>query len=722
MTVCTANDSDDGLNGGGGDDVLYGGRSDDTLKGGPGVDSFEGGPGNDVIMVDYFDFTDGKEPPMDSDRMMAQGAFDGGENDDGTADGDTLSFADFMDEDGDGVGVTVDMTNARVTYKGSTTVSNFFKNIENLIGSRYGDDLTGDAGNNVIEGGLGIDDLDGGGTDTVSYRNSPSSVTVTINGDAFKGDAAGDMLSGFENIIGSAYDDILTGNDSNNTIEGLGGADTLDGGPGADTFSGDSQDSLSYEGSSSGVRVDLSEGSETDGVIYIKTVSGGDASGDKVTYDQFLNIIGSRGSDTLTGDDASNNIDINILEGRGGNDTLTGNGGDDILKGGEDRDTLKGGEGDDTLDGGGTELAPGSDTATYASATEGVTVDLSGGNRGQGDAAGDTFTGIEQYMGSAHDDTFIAGKDEHDINGGEGSDTVSYERSVKGVQVNLASTAEQTATGNYDNEDNYAKGDELDNIENVIGSSYADQLTAHGNGSVINGGRGDDRLTGNNGSDTFKFASGDGDDEVFSFETDADKIDLSAYSSIASMEDLDINPVGAINENTEIDLPGNGEITLYSVEEGDLTPDNFIFHDRPVNGTNSSNVLEGDLYNNTMDGQGGDDRMYGEAGRDVLKGGSGDDEMYGGEDNDLMDGGPGADTFVFEPGNGNDCIMDFTSSEDTIDLSAFDGITSENISAIITDDGDNAVINLSNFGGGTITLLGVNENDVDTTDDFTFIS
>ena len=94
---------------------------------------------------------------------MAQGVFDGGENDDGTADSDTLSFADFEDEDGDGVGVTVTMTNAQVTYKGGTPVADFFKNIENLIGSRYGDTLTGDDGDNVIEGGPGIDDLDGGG-------------------------------------------------------------------------------------------------------------------------------------------------------------------------------------------------------------------------------------------------------------------------------------------------------------------------------------------------------------------------------------------------------------------------------------------------------------------------------------------------------------------------------------------------------------------------------
>ena len=93
-----------------------------------------------------------------------------------------------------------------------------------------------------------------------------------------------------------------------------------------------------------------------------------------------------------------------------------------------------------------------------------------------------------------------------------------------------------------------------------------------------------------------------------------------------------------------------------------------------------------------------------------MYGGEDKDTLNGGEGDDLMDGGPGADTFVFEPGNGNDYIMDFTSGEDMIDLSAFDGIPSGNISDIITDDGDNAVINLSNFGGGTITLLGVGDS------------
>ena len=95
-----------------------------------------------------------------------------------------------------------------------------------------------------------------------------------------------DTISNFENLTGSRYDDMLTGSVSANVIkggsgddilDGNGGADTLEGGPGADTFTGDSDDILSYEGSSSAVRVDLSEGSTTGNITYIKTVSGGDA-------------------------------------------------------------------------------------------------------------------------------------------------------------------------------------------------------------------------------------------------------------------------------------------------------------------------------------------------------------------------------------------------------------------------------------------------------------
>ena len=404
-----------------------------------------------------------------------------------------------------------------------------------------------------------------------------------------------------------------------------------------------------------------------------------------------------------------------------------------MLKGGIGVDTLDGGPGADTLDGGGTDDDGENDVATYASAMEGVTVDLSGGNSGRGDAAGDSFDGIEQYVGSYHADIFIAGDDEDHITGGPATggpgrngdtskDTVSYVRSDEGVTVDLGATGAQSTTDN-----GYASGDTLTDIENVIGSNHRDTLTAADGGSVITGGREFDTLVGGIGSDTFVFASGDGDDDIntFTISNGQDKIDLSAFTSIASLDDLK-NDISNRGGDIEIDLPGGGEIRLNDAPGFDdsdddfygLTADNFIFYTKRISGN------MGDRFNNEINGGRGDDAIYGEQGRDILNGGGGDDEIYGGEDKDTinggegddwLDGGPGDDTFVFEPGNGNDHIMDFTSG-DMIDLSAFDNADGGDFysSAPGAAVGDNWVINLPEaFGGGSITILDASLSDGD---------
>ncbi|MCY4363833.1 MAG: hypothetical protein OXE42_16905, partial [Gammaproteobacteria bacterium] len=676
--------------GGAGDNRLTGGNNADRIFGGGGDDTIEGRAGSDTL--------------------------DGGEG--GEENGDTLSYAgstqrsrkpndDTLDTDDNPyiTGVTVVLNTSAAgpgTYAGGDTFTND-GNFENLIGSSRDDNLTGDSQANVIDGGSGNDTITGGG--------------------------GADTLKG-----GSGYD----------VITGGGDGDKVEGGSQSDRLTGSGADFLSYEGSS-GVTVDLSDLTTrdlsqteadrftTDGtpveVPGIIKVSRSDASGDIATG--FVNVIGGGSGDTLTGNDAANE-----LRGMGGNDRLTGGDGADTLKGGAGNDNLKGGTGNDMLDGGpggddleggGTEAESGVDTATYASATEGVTVDLSGGNSGRGDAAGDSFDGIEQYVGSYHADIFIAGDDPDHITGGPttggpgdagdtSNDTVSYARSDKGVTVELGSVGSgsvQTSTG-------YASGDTLTNIENVIGSRYVDNLTAHTGGSIITGGRGDDTLEAGGGSDTFVFAPGDGDDEITNFGTDGvDKIDLSAFTSIASLEDLrDTNnsngEISVTGTAVEINLPSNGEIRLNGVTSDTLTADNFIFYTKRISGN------MGDRFNNEINGGNGDDAIYGEQGRDILNGGAGDDEIYGGEDNDIinggagddwLDGGPGIDTFVFEPGHGNDYIMDFDSGE-KIDLRAF---TNDAGGPLVLSDitGDNPVvdgnyvIDLSNFGGGTITVLGV---------------
>ena len=157
-----------------------------------------------------------------------------------------------------------------------------------------------------------------------------------------------------------------------------------------------------------------------------------------------------------------------------------------------------------------------------------------------------------------------------------------------------------------------------------------------------------------------------------------------------------------------------------------------MFYQSIINGSSGSNTLRGDARGNIIKAGAGNDQVFGNGGRDELNGEAGDDTLYGGEDNDILnggagddilDGGPGVDTFVFEPGDEpgdedeHDYIMDFntdgvTANADRIDLTAFDGINSTGDVTRSNDADGNAVIDLTSQGGGMITLLGIDQNDL----------
>ena len=406
--------------------------------------------------------------------------------------------------------------------------------------------------------------------------------------------------------------------------------------------------------------------------------------------------------------------------------------GNDKLYGDDENDTLTGGAGADRLDGGdnGTD----GDTASYAGAPAGVTLDLAAGRGREGDANGDTFFDIENFTGSDHDDTFIASDDPDNIDGGGHAgdnmgdadgvdgDTVSYEKSTEAVTVTL---------GGGTIEGGYAEDDTLAGIENVTGSAHRDTLAGDGNANVLTGGGGNDMLTGNGGADIFKFAGRHGNDDITDFDQGVDKIDLSAFRNIASIEDLEDHITPGTDTEIDLDAYGGGEIELEDFSgtgNETLTNDDFIFYSTTRNGSSGNNTLTGDRGRDVINGGAGDDNLFGNAGKDTLNGDADDDTLYGGADDDILnggegddvlDGGPGADTFVFAPGNGNDYIMDFNrrndssndaNSDDRIDLSAFNNLPGFN--SFTSDVGGNAVIDLSSYGGGTITLLGVTESDL----------
>ena len=119
LDTLSGGDGHDTIDGGNGDDVLIGGDGNDILIGGPGsatlLSQYDGGLGNDLMIA--------------SDLGVAED-FDGG---DGI---DTVSFA------ARDAGVTVFLSVIGIPLLDTIT------NTENVIGSAFDDEITGDGSNN----------------------------------------------------------------------------------------------------------------------------------------------------------------------------------------------------------------------------------------------------------------------------------------------------------------------------------------------------------------------------------------------------------------------------------------------------------------------------------------------------------------------------------------------------------------------------------------------
>ncbi|WP_020392977.1 calcium-binding protein [Kribbella catacumbae] len=251
------------------------------------------------------------------------------------------------------------------TNDGAFGKDNIRTDVENVVGTRFADELTGSgqanallglggldklngmAGNDLVDGGPDGDTLAGGsGIDTVNYAGYREAVTVRLDGSRSSGaPGEGDIVgTDVENIIGGAGSDRLFGNDLSNTIEGGGGNDKIAGlggndlavagsqGDGADVVSGGAGvDTMSYAGRSTGVQVDLDD----------KADDGASGEGDNIRPD-VENLLGSASNDVLIGSAARN-----LIRGLDGNDGIGGLAGNDYLDGGLGRDTMIGGAGVD---------------------------------------------------------------------------------------------------------------------------------------------------------------------------------------------------------------------------------------------------------------------------------------------------------------------------------------------------------------------------------------
>jgi Ca2+-binding RTX toxin-like protein len=486
---------DDSLVGDDGDDVLIGGSGRDILEGGAGADTLLGGDDNDTFRATAgADSMDGGAGYDSIDYRFEAGA---------------AMFVDLVAQRitiGSVVDTIIGIEEVRGSEAGNDTM--FGDANSNRLDGWAGDDFIdvrggndtvfGDFGNDTVVGSDGNDFLNGdNGIDLITYADAPGAVTINGQGTTASGAWGSDILFGFENFTGSAFNDSITGmNDTltgnlinggggADTLRGLAGNDTLNGGAGADLLDGGAgtADWASYAGASAGVG------------IYREFAASntGDAVGDTYLDIEFFDLTGF--GDTYVGGAGSD-----FVFGQGGNDILFGGLAFDALYGGVGDDFLLGGDGGDLLDGG----AGGFDVVFYGDAPTGVSVNLVT-NINSGFAAGDTLTGIEGYLLTDFADTM---------------------------------------TGT----DNPAVGDViygLGGADSLVGLGGFDYLIGGGNNDTLVGGFGWDLLIGGGGADRFVWNTGGeggpalgggaGGDIVQDFEVGIDKLAfVSATTGIAS--------------------------------------------------------------------------------------------------------------------------------------------------------------------------------------------
>lgn len=561
--------------------------------------------------------------------------------------------------------------------KGGYAEGDRYTDVEGLEGSQFADRLTGNGGDNVLIGGAGADTLEGGaGRDVADYSASKAGVSVNLNrAIQTGGEAQGDVLSGIEDVRGSAFRDDLTGtaqanrlsgNAGNDTLKGGGGDDTLDGGDGIDTAD------FSDLGATDSLSVMLLGDTPSDATVRRNGVS------ETVSFANIENIIAGRGNDTLTGDDSANNLvagDGNdSVDGRGGNDVLDGGDGIDVvtyaqLRAGQDlslslltgkaevsasggailkRDKLTGFE--NVMGGGGNDTIIGSALANDISGLDGqdsldggIGHDTLRGGRGddtliggEGDDTLDGGEGQDSLIGGAGrdtlnggagndvldggdgDDVIVVSTGDDTITGGDGIDAVDYSTLAPGNKILIARDQNGTLVVTViDALGQTVKQDRLTGVERIIGTDGNDLLAGDSAANSLVAGTGNDTLRGE-GGDTLDGGAG---------------TDTADYSQLQ------------LGQKLMVALDANGDAIARIVTNGVITASDALVSIENVTGSDGADDISGNAAANLLRGGAGNDTLKSFGGADTLDGGAGDDSYFIDGNVSISDSG-GVDTIL----------------------------------------------------------------------------
>jgi Ca2+-binding RTX toxin-like protein len=613
--------------------------------------------------------------------------------------------------------------------------------------------LTGNALNNLLYAGTGNNVLDGGaGSDTVTWAYGVSGA-VGVTASLASGSASGsgsDTLIGIEHLIGSPNADRLTGDGNANNLSGGLGNDTLDGGAGADTLTGGDGSDFYYI-DHLGDQVIETNATAAGGTDLVHTTLASYTLGNHVENGRIL----ASGAANLTGN-ALNNLlyagtGNNVLDGGAGSDTVTwayaviGAVRRHRQPRQRHRQRLRQRHPDRhraphrlaerrpphrrrqrqqpqrrrrqrhprrrrrrrhpdrrrrqrlLLHRPRSATRSSKPTPAAAGGTDLVHTTLASYTLGNHVENGRILaSGAANLTGNALNNLLYAGTGNNVLDGGAGSDTVTWAYGVSGATGVTASLASGSASG--------SGSDTLIGIEHLIGSPNADRLTGDGNANSLSGGLGNDTLDGGGGADTL--TGGDGNDHYYidhlgdqvietnaaaAGGTDLVHTTLASYTLGNHVENGRILASGAAN------LTGNALNNLLYAGTGNNVLDGGAGSDTVTwaYGVSGAVGVTASLASGTATGSGSDtligiehligsanaDRLTGDGnanhlsgglGNDTLDGGGGADTLAGGDGNDQLSGGLGADVFRFDTlpnaTTNRDTILDFSVVDDTIQL------------------------------------------------------